>query len=182
MTHRSNLVEFRRQRSSDASPPRIAALYDAHLHLVYGYCRARLNQHDAEDVTAEVFRTAAERLATDPASSIDAAWLLVSARNRIIDRWRRESRWRSRAPAILSAVEVTQQDTAESLMNTTVVTTALDRLSTDHRMVLVLHYLDDLAVAEIAPLLGRSPRAIESLLARARRALATELRREDDGA
>jgi RNA polymerase sigma-70 factor (ECF subfamily) len=48
---------------------------------------------------------------------------------------------------------------------------ALTGLSAEHRLVLVLKYLDDLSVAKIAATLGKSPQAVESLLARARRAL-----------
>jgi RNA polymerase sigma-70 factor (ECF subfamily) len=48
---------------------------------------------------------------------------------------------------------------------------ALTGLSAEHRLVLVLKYLDDLSVVQIAATLGKSPQAVESLLARARRAL-----------
>jgi RNA polymerase sigma-70 factor (ECF subfamily) len=44
-------------------------------------------------------------------------------------------------------------------------------LSADHRLALILRYVDDLAVAEVANHLGRSLRATESILARARAAL-----------
>ncbi len=53
---------------------------------------------------------------------------------------------------------------------------ALAALSSEHRLVLVLKYLDDLTVQQIARTLDRSPQAIESLLARARRALIREVR------
>lgn len=46
----------------------------------------------------------------------------------------------------------------------------LASLPAQYRSVLVLRYLDDLGVPECADLLGRSVRATESLLARARNA------------
>jgi len=46
------------------------------------------------------------------------------------------------------------------------------RLSPEHRLVLVLKYVDGLAVQEIATSLHRSMHATNSLLSRARRALA----------
>ena len=52
---------------------------------------------------------------------------------------------------------------------------ALRALSSEHRLVLVLKYLDDLTVQQLASTLDRSPQAIESLLARARRALIREV-------
>lgn len=153
----------------------ISTLYNAHIETVYGFCRARLPQHDAEDVTAEVFRAAAERLSADSAARLDASWLITAARNRIIDRWRRETRWQRRRPLIESAALVTERDHSERFADAELVTAALDKLSTDHRAVLILRYLDDLAVSEIATLLGRRVPAVESLLTRARRALTAVL-------
>lgn len=46
-------------------------------------------------------------------------------------------------------------------------------LSPEHRLVLILKYVDELAVKEIATSLNRSLHATNSLLSRARRALAT---------
>jgi RNA polymerase sigma factor (sigma-70 family) len=54
---------------------------------------------------------------------------------------------------------------------------ALGRLPAIHRQVLVLKYLDELSVSEIADELGRSPVQIQSLLQRAR----DGLRRAMDG-
>jgi RNA polymerase sigma-70 factor (ECF subfamily) len=48
----------------------------------------------------------------------------------------------------------------------------LGRLSDEHRAALILRYVDDLTVADVATQLRRSVAATESLLARARRHLA----------
>ena len=48
---------------------------------------------------------------------------------------------------------------------------ALARLPDDQRVALILRYVDDLTVADVANELGRSVRATESLLVRARRTL-----------
>ena len=52
---------------------------------------------------------------------------------------------------------------------------ALGRLSPAHRQVLVLKYLDGLAVNSIAEEMGRTPVQVQSLLARARDSLRQEL-------
>ena len=49
-------------------------------------------------------------------------------------------------------------------------------LTPDHRLVLVLRYLDELSIEEIASEIGRSVHATESLLARARQALTRSYR------
>jgi RNA polymerase sigma-70 factor (ECF subfamily) len=135
---------------------------------VYGYCRARLALHDAEDVTAEVFRATAEQLELDPGGQLGRAWFVTAARNRIIDRWRREQRWRPRL-AVLAAVEPALPGPEEDVSD---VLEALDELPVAQRAALMLHHVDGHPVKEVAGLLGRSPRAVESLLARGRRALA----------
>ena len=48
---------------------------------------------------------------------------------------------------------------------------ALNRLAAGQRLALVLHYADGLSAAEIGDLLGKSGQAVDSLLARGRRAL-----------
>jgi len=47
----------------------------------------------------------------------------------------------------------------------------LKDLSSDQRTALALRYVEDLAVVDVASTMGRSVRATESLLARARRSL-----------
>jgi RNA polymerase sigma-70 factor (ECF subfamily) len=150
---------------------RLKALYDELLPVVFGYARSRLSEADAEDVTAEVFRAALEQLCADPDAELTRSWFLVAVRNRIIDRWRRQLRWDGR-------LEVLRRDVDEGAFSNRgsdaedQVLEALDRLTPDHRAVLVLRYIDGLRSREIAAVLGRSTRAVESLLARARRELA----------
>ena len=52
---------------------------------------------------------------------------------------------------------------------------ALASLSPDHREVLVLKYVEEVTVAEIAAVLSLSEHAVESRLARARKALLNAL-------
>jgi RNA polymerase sigma factor (sigma-70 family) len=53
---------------------------------------------------------------------------------------------------------------------------ALDRLTPEHRAVLMLRYVDGMSSREIAAATGRNTRATDSLLARARRALGAAYR------
>ena len=52
---------------------------------------------------------------------------------------------------------------------------ALASLSPDHREVLILKYVEDMTVSEIAAVLSLSEHAVESRLARARKALTKAL-------
>ncbi len=58
---------------------------------------------------------------------------------------------------------------------------ALGTLKPDQRVALVLRYVDDLPVHDVAAILGRNVAATESLLARGRRHMAQQLRGDSDG-
>jgi len=55
---------------------------------------------------------------------------------------------------------------------------ALDRLSTNRRTVVLLHDVEELSVGEIAAIVGATPAAVRSRLRDARKALAEGLRRD----
>jgi RNA polymerase sigma-70 factor (ECF subfamily) len=149
---------------------RLGEVYDEYLAVAYGYARARLQEADAEDVTAEVFRSLAERLHDDPDLEISRAFVLAATRNRIIDRWRRDGRWRRRLHAlgVVEPIGTGCGDLGDRVIE------ALDRLAPDHRLALVLRYVDQYKIAEIAEIVGKSEHAVESLIVRARRSLLTE--------
>jgi RNA polymerase sigma-70 factor (ECF subfamily) len=150
---------------------RLEAMYRDLLPVVFGFARARMGEADAEDVTAEVFRTALQRLQADPYVDLRPSWFLTVARNLIIDRWRRELRWEGRLQLMQRDVDSMRPAGGD---NTDRVLDALDRLSPDHRVVLVLRYVDGCSAREIGDAMGRAPRAVDSLLARAKAALVKE--------
>lgn len=103
----------------------------------------------------------------DP-TTIEIGWLVTSCRQRFLDELRRRRRAdererRAGGPTIVGA--------HHDVPPTGAAIDALAGLSDEHRTVLVLRYVDDLAVADIARALDRSVRATESLLVRARAAL-----------
>lgn len=156
------------RRGENGNRERIVLLYDRYLPVVYGYARNRLQEADAEDVAAEVFRTALQKVQAEPDVELTKAWFLTVTRNLVIDRWRRDLRWEGR-------LAVLARDTTAAARPATAdedrVLDALDRLAPDHRAVLMLRYVDGFRTREIAEMIGRNPRAVDSLIARARRAL-----------
>jgi RNA polymerase sigma-70 factor (ECF subfamily) len=92
-------------------------------------------------------------------------WIVTIARRRLVDHIRSGS-GTGRTVVRDAPPEDLSTSAAEARL-----TAALGMLSADHRLALILRYVDDLAVAEVANHLGRSLRATESILARARAAL-----------
>ena len=155
-----------------ASDVELLALYDAQVRNIYAFALRRCgNVELAEDLTQDTF-VAAARHFRDTAEVPPRAWLYQVTRNRLIDHWRREAR-RARKLRLLSAdgSDAAQLDPAETVVDGQRVMNALDQLPINQRAVLILRYLDDYSVSKVAETLGRSTKATESLLARARRSL-----------
>jgi RNA polymerase sigma-70 factor (ECF subfamily) len=150
-------------------------LYTENLDAVFGYCRTRLPQSDAEDVTADVFRSAAQHLAKNPDATLNRSWLVTAARNRIIDRWRSAVRWTTRIEALRADVIALQSSgdgSDGSDGSDEVLLAALDTLAPEHRAVLVLRFVEGLSARQVGAILGRSASAVDSLAARAKQRVA----------
>lgn len=127
----------------------------------------------AEEVTAEAFARAYRDWRRVHRLDAPGAWVRRVAINLATSTFRRrqaERRARRRLDARATSTS-RDPDTAEAVA----VREALQRLRADHRAVLVLRYLLDLSVDEVAATLDRSPSAVTSLTQRAVAALREEL-------
>lgn len=145
-------------------------LYGESLPIVYGYFLNRCggNRQLAEDLTQETFLSAMRSFKTQ---SIEAPipWIMSIARRRLVDHFRRQhrtARKRRRLEASLTAQTVEIQVADPELV------LALRKLPPLQQACLVLRYVDDLPVRDVAALVGKSVRATESLLSRGRASLA----------
>ena len=165
------------------TPDAFAVFYEQAFPEVYRYVfRAVLgNRALAEDLTQETFVTVVAAVHDGRAEIHSMPWMIAVARHKLIDHYRHAeceqrrltSLWSSGSGRVdddLDDLDVQDPDHAIELLR---------NLLPAHRLVLVLRYLDDLSVNEIARSLGRSVRATESLLVRARRELARNYREID---
>ena len=155
------------------TPELFAAFYRAHLPDVYGYL-LRLCAGDraqAEDLTQDVWLALVEELRRGRAERADVRWLITVARSRFIDMARRERRRESKLELIRREPIRDPEPTSGEVLD------RLGQLQPLHRAVLVLRYVDDLPVSEVAAVIGRKLTPTNSLLARAR----AELRRVSGG-
>jgi RNA polymerase sigma-70 factor (ECF subfamily) len=158
----------------------LARLFDETLPRVFGYFRARVggDRAVAEDLTQESYLAAARAIDEGRAAVGEpVSWLFGIARHKLIDHYRareltenRRGDWDEAIAEIPGEIEDLERIVArEELI------AALATLPAGQRLALVLHYADGLSVAEVASALGRSEHAVESLLARGRRALRARL-------
>jgi RNA polymerase sigma-70 factor (ECF subfamily) len=158
-------------RDTRAAGERLLATYDKGVAVVYAYLRRRVGSQDlAEELTAETFLAAAATVTRDPPSgpdSVTVGWLVGIARHKLVDHWRRAAR-EERTLTVLGTDEEIAEPW-EAVLDRFRAERVLAELPTQHRAVLTLRYLDDLAVRDVAELLGRTEHATEALLVRARR-------------
>ena len=141
------------------------AFYRLHVDPLYRWVHRRCRDHAlAEDIVQDTFLAAAR--SPEP---VGEAWLYTVARNRLIDVVRRAARFAARLHLVAS--EPADGPADRELLARLQLEGALAGLRTEHRIVLQLKYVDGLTVDALAAEIGRSPKATESLLTRARVAL-----------
>lgn len=132
---------------------------------------------EASDLAQDVFVAAYLGQAALRGSLEDRAavgrWLRGIARNKLRERARRRSRERHDAidPALLPQPETSDAVDAPAAA----LRRAIDALPENLRTVVYMHHLDEVAVADVAALLGLSARAVEGRLYRARARLESAL-------
>jgi RNA polymerase sigma-70 factor (ECF subfamily) len=148
------------------------AFYDEALAQVYGYLYARCNRTAvAEDLTAETFLAAVDAVRRDSPATVSLPWIIGVARHKLVDHWRRLTRETSGLRALADQYpDEASEDPTNDQLDAVQARQTLAALAPHHQAVLTLRYLDDLSVAEVAALLGRTVHATEALLTRARRA------------
>jgi RNA polymerase sigma-70 factor (ECF subfamily) len=145
------------------------AFYREHLPSVYGYL-LRLcagDQAMAEDLTQDVWLRLVDELCSGHHERADIRWLITVARSRFIDDARRHQLGVKKLALLGRDGDTHGEATSSEVLD------HLADLRPLHRAVLVLRYVDDLPVPEVAAAIGRDVTATNSLLARAR----AELRR-----
>jgi len=140
-------------------------LYDQLLPQIYAYFYHRCGAAStAEELTQETFLAAVTELRGGKETDDPPAWIRGVARHKLIDHYRQRARRERVSPVALAmSADAEVWEAAEQRELTLGTLAALPALQ---RAALVLRYLDDLTVADVARALGKSIHATESLLAR----------------
>ncbi|GAA0386250.1 MULTISPECIES: sigma-70 family RNA polymerase sigma factor [Micromonospora] len=150
------------------------AFYSASVQRVLGQLYAMIgNRAEAEDAVAEAYARAWDRWSSVRECDSPEAWVRRVAYRVAVSAWRKTvNRLRAhRRDATGQRVEATSVDHVA-------VVTALRRIPTEQRRVVVLHHLVGLSVTEIATEVGSNENTVKTRLARGRRALAAHLTEE----
>jgi RNA polymerase sigma-70 factor, ECF subfamily len=158
----------RRQCDDDA----LDYLYRHHAAGVFAYVRGILrNEHDAEDVTQQVFVKLATSLGRyDARRAPFSAWLLRMAHNAAVDHLRKQ-----RFTLPIDPVETADEREQPGLDHMRSLREAFGALSRAQRDVLLLREVVGLTPWEVAQVLGKSKAAVNTCHHRARRAAVRSL-------
>jgi RNA polymerase sigma-70 factor (ECF subfamily) len=153
----------------------LETMYRRYLPLVWRYAYARVwgDVHAAEDVTSETFLAVVRGIRTIvPDRGSLAGWVVGIARHKVADHTRRASR----SESVPLSVDVPTPDKADGPFTSlerserrAAIAKVLENMPADDRVALESRYLDGLPVREIAAQLGRTEKAAEAVLYRARR-------------
>jgi RNA polymerase sigma-70 factor (ECF subfamily) len=144
------------------------------------------NQVVAEDIVQETFLAALGSLDKFRGDSQLYTWLRSIAFHKINDYYRRQGRQpkaQESSPDFDAMKQLEQTGNDEPATLTVMeseevrqsVNQALEELPQDYQEVLVLKYLQEMPVLEISQVMGRSPKSVEGLLSRARKAMRANL-------
>ena len=140
--------------------------------LLYYAAKLLVSEDAAFDVLQEVWLTAfrAIRRLEDPRTV--RSWLYRITHDRAIDRIRYDrSRDRAEKARAESVPKELDEDPSFDAEDVQFLHRALDRIDLKHREVIVLHFLDDLSIAEVAEIIGEPAGTVKSRIHYAKKAL-----------
>jgi RNA polymerase sigma-70 factor (ECF subfamily) len=154
-----------------------AGIYDEHIWRVYGFFAYWVrSRQDAEDLTQQTFERALRAWDRyDESRSSVSTWLLVIARNLLIDHMRasKSSRYQQVEEAALESIAASPD--RPSLGLDPELERALGELSLREREMIALRFGGDLSGREIAQLTGLSLANVQQILSRALRRMHASL-------
>lgn len=158
------------QAAQDGSRESFGKLYDHFFDSIYRYAAFRLNAEQAEDITADIFIKAWERLHTYKlqANVPFGAWIFRIARNTVIDTYRTQKQTMPIDDVIVDTDELNRAEAKIKKVHLiSTLRKSMDRLPTKYRDVLQLSYLADMPHSQVAKVLNKSEGSVRVLKFRA---------------
>jgi len=160
----------------------IAELYTGHVDAIYRYVWPRVRDDAvAEDLTAQVFLKALEGLpAYEPSGKPFLAWLYRIAYARVVDHWRKQDR-RATLPLddTLPAREPRPGELLEVEDDWITAIDLLAQLTDDQQEVLMLRFIGEMSLSEVAETMGKTLGATKAVQHRALASLARLLEAQE---
>jgi RNA polymerase sigma-70 factor, ECF subfamily len=170
--------------AAQKDPACFADLYEINFERVYAYVVKRVRDRaETEDLTAEVFHQALANLKRFEWRGIPfAAWLFRIAANLISDRWQRSGREVADDSGIIDSVQAQSGSVGpaeiEEVERRATLFRLVDTLPAEQRRVVVLRFVEEKSIKEVALEVRKTEGAVKQLQFRA----LTSLRSRMEGA
>lgn len=169
------------ERARRGDPGALTAVYDQYVERIYNYIYHRVgNTQQAEDLTGQVFVRMLEAVKAGRSwQSSFSGWLYRIAHNLVIDYYRRRQRVAFVELDDGTAIQSHAGDPAKSAevqLDKEQLCAALALLTEEQAQVIVLRFMDELSVSEVAGVMGKTDGAIKALQYRAMLALKRVIR------
>jgi len=167
--------------AAQRDPARFADLYEINFERVYAYVVRRVRDRaETEDLTAEVFHHALANLKRFEWRGIPfAAWLFRIAANLISDRWQRRSREQiADEPEQIEVVPASNAE-LEDVERKATLFGLVGTLPPEQRRVVVLRFVEEKSIKEVAREIRKTEGAVKQLQFRALTALRARMEGAD---
>lgn len=162
-----------------------AELYERTFDKVYGFLIARLSgdTHTAADLTQDTFLAVYRSMQNYAGRSAESTWVIGIAKNKLYDYYRsmfRRKNW-------LESLEDTEpisnsmEDTILCAENTKIIRDVLNSLQEQYRMLLILKYMENLKLRDIATLTGQTVKSVDGIIQRAKATFIKAYREVESG-
>jgi len=156
-------------------PEAFGQFYDLYVTRIYRFIFFKVNSvSDAQDITSEVFLKLWQCIKDGKDIKNLNAFTYTIARNSVIDFYRQNNKVEEQIQDEHTNIPDEEKDLLKKqIMDSELsdVLKGLDHLKDEYKEVIILKYLDELSISEIAEVLTRSKGAVRVLLYRATKAL-----------
>jgi RNA polymerase sigma-70 factor, ECF subfamily len=167
----------------------LSILLNRHINSALIFCRGLVGESEAEDIVQETCVKVWRNLKKFDRQKKFKTWFLTIAKNTCLDFLRKKR------PTVFSDFENDDGENAfleelsddaplapeitDASLSAEKIRTALGTLTTKNRIVMEMHYYDEMTLQEIADIMGESVNTVKSRYRRALSALKTELEHEN---
>lgn len=162
--------EFLIKQAQSGEPEGFGKLYDAHHHQIYRFIFLKVGSRaEAEDLTHQVFLSAWQNIKNYTSGGTPfKSWLYRIARNKVIDFYRLAKN--NIALELVKDSVYANHDLELNLEESLAldeVRTAMQKLTSEQQDVMVMRFVEDMPIKEVAKIIGKTTGAVKLIQFRA---------------